>query len=284
MTDQATATQSETKPVLSDEEKAKIWASLPEMVQTAISTLNEGIKKHNEDVDVVRAASKEKKSETDTVFELIAKGEFKDQALLKLRDDIAKTEKLIEDLKLKALKRANEINLKSVDVSEADAKAALERTKTSSVTLRPQIAAIEGLSALVPHDLSIFIHPMDSTRGLRLTSATSTGKATRPQYKAIYLVDENGDKELVQREIEGKNGKEMRSSTTILAQELNKRGGKDFSVNATEITEQFLKSQNVDDFSKLTAGVEMKWSFVKDVTDSEGKTIGTKKFDLVFVK
>lgn len=284
MTTATEATQTNTKPAMSQEDKDKLWESLDPMIKKSLITLNEGVKEHNEDVAVVRTASKEKKSETDTIFELIAKGEYKDQALLKLKNDIDKTEKLLEDLKLKALSRANEIKLKAVDVSEEDAKAALERTKKSSATLRPMIAAIEGMSTLLGHDLTVFVHEMDSTRGLRITPTTSTAGQKRPQYQKIFIVDANGDKEAVEKEVEKNGVKEMKTSTTILALELSKRGGSNFSVNAGEITDQFLKSQNVDDFSKLTAGVEMPWTFSKDVQDSEGKTIGTKKFNLVFVK
>lgn len=281
---------SSNKPAeLSQEEKDKLWAGLPDMFKASVTDLSEKINKHNADVEIVRTASQEKKSETDTIFELIEKGEYKDKALLNLKGKIDETLELLETLKLQALARANEIKLKPVDVSLDDANAANERAKVSSAALRPLIAALETLTPLVGANLTIFLPKIDSTRGLRLGGpAGTTGKTTRPQYKSIFIVDDHGNKELIEKEVEKKRGgvivKEMTSSTTILAQELSKRGGKDFSVNATEITEQFLKSQNVDDFAKLTAGVEMPWTFVKPVTDSEGKEIGNKEFKLVFVK
>lgn len=275
-----------TAPVLSDEEKAQKFNALPEMIQEAVNNLNAEIDQHNANVQVVRQASQEKKSETDTVFELIEKDDHGDKVLSKIWADVKAAEERVEKLRLQALKRANEVELKPKDVSADEATAAHEATKVSSKELRDKRDALSKLEDFFKVDLSIFLKEIDSTRGLRLNASESGEKITRPQYKALYIVDENGTKELISKEVDTKDGKVQRSTTTQLASELTKRGGKGFSVSSSEITTAFLKNLGYgpDGFSKVTSGQEIAWSFSKDAVDSEGNNLGAKKFDLVFVK
>lgn len=274
-------------PTLSaDELKAKFEALSPEL-QTSVNNLNNEIDQHNLNVQIVRDAASDKKDPKLILQEVAKANPGNDPQLAKILADIEKLSSRVESLWSDAYKIAEKYKPEAITPEKI--KAAHESTKDTSVSLRAQKDALSKLSAFFGVDLSVFLKEIDSTRGLRLNTGDASTPGIRPQYSKIFVVhnkgQENEETELIAKEVEKKDGsKEMRSTTTLLANELTKRAKT--SINSTEITVEFLKSQNLQtsDFDKLTAGVNYDWTFSKDVFNSNGEKIGTKTFDLRFVK
>lgn len=275
-------------PELSADEKAKLFDGLAPQLKESVTNLTHEIEAHNANVKIVRDAASDKQDPKLILQEVVRTNPGNDPQLAKIYGDIEKLQARVETMWSEAMKLAEKYKPEAMTAEKI--KAAHESTKETSASLRAQKDALSKLSSFFNIDLSIFLPEIDSTRGLKLNTGDSSSVGIRPSYSKIFIVHNKGQEteqaELIAKEVEKKDGsKEMRSTTTNLAQELTKRI-KGASVTSSEITIDFLKSQNLQpsDFDKLTAGVNYDWQFSKDVFNSEGQKIGTKTFDLRFVK
>lgn len=278
----------ETKTLSADELK-KMFDGLTPQLQSAVNNLNAEIKSHNDNVKIVRDAASDKQDPKLILQEVVRENPGNDPELAKKYADIEKLQARVETMWAEAMKLAEKY--KPEAITPEMIKAAHESTKETSTSLRAQKDALGKLSDFFGVDLTIFLDEIDSTRGLRLSpSEGGSSLGIRPSYSKIFVVhnkgQENETEELISKEVQKKDGTtEVRSTTTFLAQELSKRI-KGASVSSAELTVEFLKSQNLqpNQFDTLTAGVKYAWTFSKDVFNSENEKVGTKSFDLIFVK
>jgi hypothetical protein len=280
----ATPTET-TTPVLTADEKAAGIAKLDGMVKGAVEHLVATVEKHNKDVAIVRAYSQDKKDPKLILDEVIEKNPGNDPKLAKIAKLIEEYKTKIENLYADA--RPIAAQYKQEDVSIKDAEQALARTKETAVAIRDGKTALKFFESLANQDLTLLLPEVDTTRGLKIGTDAASG--IRPTYKKIFIehAPKEEGAEPTREKIATTTVKDgvsvEKTNTTYLAQQLSSRAGRGTNVTSSEITNQFLASQNTT-FDKLTAGVEYKWTFTKDITDSEGKVIETKKWDLIFVK
>jgi phage host-nuclease inhibitor protein Gam len=282
------ATPTETTTALTAAQREEGIAKLDGMVKDAVLAAVKQINDHNADVKIVRNFSSEKKDPVLILDEIVETNPGNDPKLAKLAEDIETLKSRIEDLYKKAREIAK--NYKPENVSEVEATKAHDRTKESSAKIRDAKTALKFFETLAGVDLMSLLPEVDSTRGLRLGNEGNASLGIRPVYKKMIIVskndkDENGNpvREEISKETEKDGVKSTTTNTTILAQTLSSRGGRGFTVTSSEITSAFLEAMKTS-FDKLTAGVEYAWTFSKDVTNSDGKVIDTKSWDLVFIK
>lgn len=279
MTDGASTT--ETTTVLSTQEKTERIAKLDGILKEAVTNLLETINAHNSKVALIKRAAAEKSDPLKLLQEIREDAEVqsKDPELKKIMTKVETFQNQIEKL----IKEANELAKKHITqpADEAEVTAAQAAVKQSSTEIRESKAALKMLEGLTKTELIALLPEVDSTRGIRVTS--SEGEVSRARLSKIWLEDEPIYKEVTTTK-NGQTFKEDRATISLLSQVLTQKCK--VPVSATEITVEFLKSQNLasNEFDKITAGGVIPWTFSKDIFDDNGKQIDTKHFNLKFQK
>lgn len=282
-----------TAPVLTDEEKAAKLATYPPQIIEAIENFNQDTAVHNSNVELVQRAANEKKDPLILLSEIRETNPGDDDRLRKLNERITK----LDESREKLINEANEIAKEYIPQSatEDEVTKAHEASKISSVDIRARHKIIESMGEMLGMDLLTFLTPIKSTRGIKLGGSVDTtgGTGIRPSYHSIEILEksrgENGEDIQVPfkvgEEVTKKGVTEFKGTTSMLAKELSSRV-KGVTITPGEITNAFLDYLKSIErtYEGLTNGETFTWDFSKEVTNSEGETVGTKVWTIRFVK
>jgi len=194
-------------PVLSAEDKAKLFSELPDYLQTAVRELNEAIAEHNAKVNsILSAESKDPKLIKAEIFE---QNPDNNEKLSVLRKRELKLIEQLEKIRDEAYKVIEDDGLMPKEVSPEEVEKLKAETVKSHSELKTKAATLVQMEDMVPMfkgKLAILADDIKNRRGTGAKSS-STGEIKRPRFKRIevngvieddkgnkvYTVDDKGD-------------------------------------------------------------------------------------------